>query len=205
MRLSIKSRLAAKSGLFSAAALLAAWGALFAGQQAAVPDGEEEALRIEVIGRQWEWEVRYPDSGVVLIDELHLPAGRPVSILLGSSDVVHSFWVPRLGRRQEAVPGRIKVVRLRVGQVGNFSGQCSQQCGDGHARMQLQVRVHEPGEFAVWLAERAAGGRRPGRAPALRRVSWQSAGSGVQDARAPQDSAISSSRHSPSTSPSIGR
>lgn len=198
---------ARRAGLFAAAILLVAWGALFAGRLASRP-GEERPLRIELIARQWQWMVRYPDSGVIAIDELHLPAGRPVSILLGSSDVAHSFWVPQLGRRLEAVPGQVRVLRLRVGRTGSFTARCAQPCGNGRARMALRVQVHSAADFRVWLAHRAAIGSRGGKAPALLRIS---AGAGgrpgpqLKPAGAGQPSPMSSSRHSPSTSPSIGR
>lgn len=120
--------------------------------------GGEAPLRIDVTARQWEWEVRYPGSGRVLVDEIRLPAGRPVDIHLTSEDVIHSFWVPRLGRKLDAVPGRINVLRLTAGEPGVLQGQCSEFCGAEHAHMGFRVLVQGEAEFAAWLADRGGEG-----------------------------------------------
>jgi len=115
---------------------------------------ESAPLRIDITGRQWQWEVRYPDAGVVVSGELHLPRGVPVDIHATSADVIHSFWVPRLGGKIDAIPGRTNVRRLQADRLGRFRGQCSEFCGRGHAHMVLGVTVHEPQAFAQWLAAR---------------------------------------------------
>lgn len=115
----------------------------------------ETALRIEVTGHRWWWEVRYPEAGIVLSDELHLPVGRLVELHLRSADVIHSFWVPRLGGKMDLVPGRTGVLRLRADRVGMFRGQCAEYCGTEHAFMVLRVEAHEAPAFADWLAERS--------------------------------------------------
>lgn len=126
----------------------------------------EAPLRIDVTARQWQWEVRYPESGIVLVNEIRLPAGRPVDIHLGSADVIHAFWVPRLGRKLDAVPGRIHVLRLTAGQAGSLRGQCSEFCGTGHAHMGFRVEVLEAAAFSAWLGElERRGGRGEGGGP----------------------------------------
>lgn len=108
-------------------------------------------LRIDVTGHQWWWEIRYPDTGIVLKNELHLPAGVPVDIHVTSSDVIHSFWVPRLAGKLDMIPGRINILRLQADAPGHFRGQCAEFCGSGHAGMVLAVQAHTPQEFKIWL------------------------------------------------------
>ncbi len=114
----------------------------------------EPPLRIEVIGHQWWWEVRYPDSGVVTANQLHLPVGRPVDLDVTSADVIHAFWVPRLGGKIDMIPGRHNRIRLQADQAGVFRGQCSEFCGTQHSHMILNVQAHEEDDFAAWLQAR---------------------------------------------------
>lgn len=116
-------------------------------------------LQIEATGRQWWWELRYPEAGVVLKNELRLPAGRPVDVQTGSADVIHSFWVPRLGGKLDAIPGHRRVVRLQADVPGIYRGACAEFCGLGHAHMTLTVIAMEPAAFDAWLVEMAAEGR----------------------------------------------
>lgn len=131
-----------------------------------LPRRGEAPLRIDVTARQWQWDVAYPGGGVVLVDELHLPAGRAVHIHVTSADVIHSFWVPRLGPKIDAVPGRTNVLRLQAEEAGSLRGQCSEFCGTGHAHMVLKVQVHTEAGFSAWLAERAATAPAGGNGPA---------------------------------------
>lgn len=114
----------------------------------------EQPLRIEVTGHQWWWEVRYPDSGVVTANQLHLPVGRPVDLTLRSADVIHSFWVPRLGGKLDMIPGRSNVLRLQADEPGLFRGQCSEFCGTQHSHMAISVQAQDEAEFAQWLEAR---------------------------------------------------
>lgn len=109
-------------------------------------------LRIDATGQQWWWALHYPDSGVRLRNELRLPVGRPVLVHVGSEDVIHSFWVPRLGGKIDAIPGRTNVVRLQADQVGRFRGQCAEFCGQDHAHMVMTVIAMPATEFDAWLA-----------------------------------------------------
>ncbi len=115
-----------------------------------LPTGEP-GVRIEVTGHQWWWEVTYPDAGVVLRDELHIPVDVPVDVHVTSRDVIHSFWVPRLGGKLDAIPGRTSVLRLRAQEPGTYRGQCAEFCGTGHAHMGLTVEAHASADFAAWL------------------------------------------------------
>lgn len=109
-------------------------------------------MEIEAIGHQWWWELRYPASGITLRNEMRIPAGRPVDVLTGSADVIHSFWVPRLGGKLDAVPGRTFRVRLQADEPGVYRGQCAEFCGRDHAHMTMTVIAMEPAEFDAWLA-----------------------------------------------------
>ncbi|HLV77362.1 MAG TPA: cytochrome c oxidase subunit II [Marinobacter sp.] len=122
-----------------------------AGHRMQLPAGhDDEPLQIEVTARQWQWEVSYPDSGIELVNEIHLPAGKVAEIHLTSQDVIHSFWVPRLGGKLDVLPGRANVLRLKPDQAGTYRGQCAEFCGTGHTYMQFTVVVHETGAFEHW-------------------------------------------------------
>ena len=111
---------------------------------------EGPALRIDVIGHQWWWEVHYPDSNISLKDELHIPAGVPIDIHLATADVIHGFWVPRLGGKLDAIPGRTNVLRLQADAPGVYLGQCAEFCGLHHAVMKFTVHAHTPDNFTRW-------------------------------------------------------
>jgi cytochrome c oxidase subunit II len=115
------------------------------------------ALPVQVTGHQWWWEVHYPGTGVRLRNELRLPVGHPVDVQTRSADVIHSFWVPRLGGKLDAIPGRTLVVRLQASQPGTFRGQCAEFCGLEHAHMALVVHAMEPAEFDAWLEAAQSG------------------------------------------------
>lgn len=119
------------------------------------------APRIEAEGRQWSWTFRYPDHGAVTTrDVLHLPAGVAVDIAVSSRDVIHSFWVPRVAGKIDAVPGHINVLRLRADEPGRYEGRCSEFCGLGHTTMRFAVIVHRADEFAAALRQAASEERR---------------------------------------------
>jgi len=117
---------------------------------------EGEPVRINVTAHQWWWEISYPDTGIVLEDELHIPAGVPINLHLTSSDVVHSFWVPRLGGKMDMFPGRTNILRLEADEPGIYHGSCTEFCGTGHAHMKFTVLAHEPAEYQAWLKEKQA-------------------------------------------------
>ena len=113
-----------------------------------------EALVVEVVGHQWWWEVRYPDEGITTANELHIPVGRPVALQLTSADVIHSFWVPRLGGKMDLLPDGTNTLVLEADEPGEHHSQCAEFCGLQHANMGLVV-VAEPQErFASWVDDR---------------------------------------------------
>lgn len=116
----------------------------------------DPVTRIEAEASQWFWTFRYPDHGGAQTENiLHLPSGQPVDILITSRDVIHSFWVPRLAGKMDAVPGRVNVLRLVAGAPGPLEGLCAEFCGLGHTHMRFDVQVHDPAELAGLLAARA--------------------------------------------------
>ncbi|PZT97219.1 MAG: cytochrome c oxidase subunit II [Brevundimonas sp.] len=121
-------------------------------------------MRVRVTGEMWWWRVAYlDDQGREILqdaNEVHIPVGRPVVFELESADVIHSFWVPRLGGKTDMIPGRRNFMRLQADRPGTYGGQCAEYCGGPHALMGLVVVAHEPTRFAAWR-DRQAGGARP--------------------------------------------
>jgi cytochrome c oxidase subunit 2 len=107
---------------------------------------------IFVIGHQWWWEVRYPGTTAVTANEIHIPVRTPVRVKVRSDDVIHSFWVPRLNRKIDVLPGRTNAIELYADATGRYRGQCAEFCGLQHAHMGLWVYADPPAEFRRWLA-----------------------------------------------------
>lgn len=135
-----------------AIAALLLFGARAGSHQLPWPLQGAQPLRVDVTAHRWWWQLRYPGHGHELRNELRLPVGRPVDIHTHSADVIHSFWVPRLGGKLDAIPGRSLVVRLQADQAGTFHGVCAEFCGTGHARMTMTVIAMDGDAFDAWLA-----------------------------------------------------
>jgi cytochrome c oxidase subunit 2 len=115
-----------------------------------------DAMEVRVIGHQWWWEFRYPQSGVVTANELHVPVGRATYLTLESADVVHSFWVPQLNGKTDVIPNRVNRMWIEPREAGLYIGQCAEYCGTQHARMLLRV-VAQPAEaFEAWTQAQLA-------------------------------------------------
>jgi cytochrome c oxidase subunit 2 len=117
-------------------------------------------LTIEVVGRQWWWEVTYadpsPQGRFTTANEIHVPVGRPVVLVLDSRDVIHSFWVPNLAGKRDLVPGRTASLWFQADTPGVYRGQCAEFCGHQHAKMALLVVAEPPDQYARWAqAQRA--------------------------------------------------
>jgi cytochrome c oxidase subunit II len=115
----------------------------------------EEQLTVRVEGRQFYWQYEYP-NGVVAIDTLHAPAGVPVrlEVTAPDEDVIHSWWIPALGGKIDAIPGTTNETWFEAEEPGTYVGQCAELCGIEHARMLASVEVLSADEFDAWLAER---------------------------------------------------
>lgn len=112
---------------------------------------------IEVIGHQWWFEVRYPNAEggeVVTANHLVMPVGEPVDFHVTGADVIHGFWIPRLGGKVDMIPGRENRIRLQADIPAVFGAQCAELCGIGHAHMHLFVEALPREEYDAWLAER---------------------------------------------------
>ncbi len=118
---------------------------------AALRAPEKDPLRIHVVGRQWWWAVEYPGTNIVTANEIHVPVGQPLEIQVDGTDVVHSFWVPQLAGKIDAVPGQHNIIRFTVRQAGVYRGECAEFCGLQHAHMNFRVIAESPGDFAKWM------------------------------------------------------
>lgn len=139
----------------------------------------DEALEVRVVGKQYWWAFEYlgdEGQGVITATELHIPTNRPVALQMQalsatqpdpgpdadpavgepvSNGVIHSFWVPRLAGKQDAVAGHTRLLTIEADEPGTYPGQCAEFCGLSHARMRFSVIAHEPAEFERWIADQA--------------------------------------------------
>ena len=124
-----------------------------------------DELRMRIAGNIYWWRVTYLDASgqAVLADanELHIPVGRPVVLEMVSEDVIHSFWVPRLGGKMDMVPGRVNQLKLQADRPGVYSGQCAEFCGGAHSLMGFLVVAHAPADWQRWLDARLVGSNQP--------------------------------------------
>jgi cytochrome c oxidase subunit 2 len=120
---------------------------------------------IQVIGHQWWWEVHYQDKlasrSFITANEIHIPTGEPVRVVLSSTDVIHSFWVPALAGKTDTVPGQHNETWLEADHPGVYRGQCTEYCGQQHAHMGLSVVAQSPAEFRDWWDNQLQSARSP--------------------------------------------
>lgn len=121
----------------------------------------DQGLTIHVIGRLWWWEVQYPEQQFATANEIHIPVGRPVRIVLSSPNVIHSFWVPELHGKMDLVPGQVNTMWIEASEPGVYLGECAEFCGTQHAKMQFLVIAQPADEFAAWLAQQQQPARTP--------------------------------------------
>jgi cytochrome c oxidase subunit II len=112
--------------------------------------GPDNAMTIFVVGKQWMWKAEHA-NGRREVDELHLPVGQPVRLVLSTEDAIHSFFIPAFRIKQDAVPGRYTSIRFTATRVGEYRLHCAEYCGTDHARMGGRVVVMAPAAFARWL------------------------------------------------------
>ena len=108
------------------------------------------ALRVYLVAKQWMWEAVYPD-GVSVQDDLRVPVGQPVVLLMTSRDVIHSFYVPSFRVKQDVLPGRITELWFTATAPGEYDILCAEYCGTGHSRMRGRVIALAPPAFEAWL------------------------------------------------------
>lgn len=118
-----------------------------------------DALTVEVTGHQWWWEIHYLDASgnrtAGTANEMHVPVGRPVRLLLKSSDVIHSFWAPNVQGKTDMVPGHTNEAWFQVDRAGTWRGQCAEFCGLQHAFMGFVLVAAPQAEFDAWLRAQA--------------------------------------------------
>jgi cytochrome c oxidase subunit 2 len=133
------------------------WGYQVFMNQTVVPD---DAYEVNVTAQKWIWQFQY-ENGAQSTGKLHVPADRPVKLIMSSKDVIHSFFVPDYRLKQDVVPGRYTEMWFNAPEPGESTIYCTEYCGDGHSDMLGEVIVHEEEEFEKWLAENAGGGSKP--------------------------------------------
>jgi len=109
-----------------------------------------DAMNIYVVGKQWMWKIQHPE-GNREINELHVPLGVPVRLIMTSEDVIHSFYVPAFRTKMDVVPGRYTSTWFEATKTGEFHLFCAEYCGTKHSEMIGKVVVMEPGEYEAWL------------------------------------------------------
>jgi cytochrome c oxidase subunit II len=114
-------------------------------------------LNVKLTGSQWWWKYEYEGLNVTTANELHIPVNRPVKLTMTSTDVIHSWWVPKLAGKQDVVPGHENVLTIQGTEPGKtYLGHCTEFCALSHASMQLRVMTHTEADFQAWVREQAA-------------------------------------------------
>lgn len=116
------------------------------------PASTRRALDVQVIGHQYYWEFRYPGNRYSF-GSMHVPVNEVVNLAISSPDVIHSWWIPELGGKTDAIPGHPNHMWFRAESTGTFSGQCAEFCGLYHARMKQTVTAEPAQQYAQWLAQ----------------------------------------------------
>ena len=129
------------------------WGAIIFFDIYNPPD---DALEISIVGRQWMWKAQHP-TGQSEINELHVPVGQPVKLMMTSEDVIHDFFLPAFRVKQDVLPGRYTSVWFEATKAGVYHLFCAEYCGTQHSGMIGRVVVLEPVEFEKWLSGGATG------------------------------------------------
>lgn len=147
-------------------------------------DPGEEATRIRVVGQQWWWSYDYDIDGdgvyadddviapgienpeeyetdIEVANEMVIPAGKPVYLEIEARDVIHSFWIPALNGKKDAVPGRTHYLSLEADEPGTYVGQCTEYCGLSHAYMRMVVHALPEAEYEAWVEEQLAPATEP--------------------------------------------
>jgi cytochrome c oxidase subunit II len=109
-----------------------------------------EKPNLVIIAHQWWWEARYPDSGAVTANEIHIPMGKAWLVRLESADVIHDWWVPDLGRKIDAIPGHPNHFWIEADKPGTYYGTCAEYCGAEHAWMRIRVVAQPEADFKAW-------------------------------------------------------
>jgi cytochrome c oxidase subunit 2 len=124
------------------------WGASLYFQITTPPSN---AMEVYIVGKRWMWKAQHV-TGQREINELHVPVGQPVKLIIGSEDVLHAYWVPAFRMKMDAVPGRTTTMYFEASKPGVYDLFCAEYCGMSHSRMIGKVTAMEPAAFQTWLA-----------------------------------------------------
>jgi cytochrome c oxidase subunit 2 len=133
---------------------LAAGVAVASLDQPEPPGGGGKSLPIEVNGQQYVWRYDYPGEQVYSYYEMVVPTDTTVTLKIRASDVQHSWWIPELGGKADALPGHVNETWFKISKPGVYRGQCAELCGDGHADMRAQVRAVSPEDYTAFVEQR---------------------------------------------------
>ena len=121
----------------------------------------DDAMNITVVGQQWWWEYQYDGMGIVTANELVIPEKTKVRLRITSRDVIHSFWIPKLNGKRDAVPNRYHTLNLEADTVGVYDGQCTEFCGLSHANMRMKAVSLSKDDFDTWVANQQQNAAKP--------------------------------------------
>src|SRR5690349_714566 len=122
-----------------------------------------DAVEMYVVGKQWMWKMQHPE-GQREINQLHVPVGRTIKLMMTSEDVIHSFYVPAFRIKQDVLPGRYTTIWFQATKAGDYAINCAEYCGTDHAKMGGVVIAMEPAAYQAWLSgggAAAAGAQAP--------------------------------------------
>lgn len=119
--------------------------------QKLLANAPNDAVEIEVVAYQWGWHFEYHGTNVTTENQLVIPAHRQVYLRMTTKDVIHSFYVPKLGVKQDIFPDRYTVIRTKATKTGQYRAYCAEFCGAGHARMWANVSVVKPTAYDQWI------------------------------------------------------
>jgi cytochrome c oxidase subunit II len=135
------------------------------------PFGSPSDMEIDVSAHQFGWSYTYPQGftvsseGNTAVQPLVVPTGRLVRLKIDSVDVIHSWWVPEIAGKTDAVPGYDNFTWFNIQQVGQYRGECAELCGAGHYSMQIMVKAVTPDDFDAWVAQEQARQATPSPSP----------------------------------------
>jgi cytochrome c oxidase subunit II len=115
------------------------------------PFSQGQKPDIVIIAHQWWWDMRYPEYKIITANELHIPVGKRLLMRIESADVIHDWWVQDLGRKIDAIPGRLNYTWIEADTAGLYLGTCSEYCGMQHAWMRISVIAQPVAEFISWV------------------------------------------------------
>jgi cytochrome c oxidase subunit 2 len=124
----------------------------------------ETDFEVKVAAKQFNWEISYPgpdgklgtDDDVKFDNDLHVPVNKPIRLLISSNDVIHSFFIPNMRFKQDAVPGRVITAWFQATKTGKYELPCAELCGFGHSGMKGWLYVYTPEEYKKWADEHLA-------------------------------------------------